>query len=182
MKIEDVPAVTVKSEHGMHQIQFPVTGTAPVKLEDGVQAQAIGFGGIFEGEVVEAAVILQDSWEVDESADRPLKMWWSAVQFQSISPRSNGMVRLLEKVFALPPSGDPMRAFFVAKIVSLGDDPKNMSSKPIHLKAFFGEADGVEQSELYVNIDLASKTLVLKEKDPEYRSALLKAMTEAAKK
>ena len=175
-----VPEVAISTSHGFKTISLGILKETPVDLGEGVPARALTFAGHYDGEVVECALIMQDSWEVDEpDGMRPISLWWSAVAFRRLSVGSDRMIRMLEKVFDLPTSGRRMRESVPVKVVSFGTDPATFRSKKLPLKAFFGEADGVEASELYVNIDLPNHRIELSEKDPEYRTGVVTALSDS---
>ena len=170
-----VPKVAIRSEHGFKTMTFGILKEMPLQLADNVSARAVNFAGRVDGEVIECALVVQDSWEIDQTPERPITLWWSAVSFERISVGSDRFLRLLEGVFEQPKTTLPMRDFVVAKVVSLGQDPKHIGSQRLSLKLFFGEMDGVEQSEMYLKIDLVKREIELSEKDPEYRNDILVA-------
>ena len=61
-----VPEVAIATSHGFKTISLGILKETPVDLGEGVPARALTFAGHYDGEVVECALIMQDSWEVDE--------------------------------------------------------------------------------------------------------------------
>ena len=60
--------------------------------------------------------------------------------------------------------------------ISLGGDPANPRSGPVMLKLFYESDVEDEEAELYLNIDAGKSRLVLAEKDPDYRKAVVLAL------
>ena len=67
-------------------------------------------------------------------------------------------------------------------VMSLAGDPRAPEQGPVKMKLFYEPAADDPQhdehyAEHYLNIDLAAKLIQFHEKDPEYRPAIIHALT-----
>jgi hypothetical protein len=61
----------------------------------------------------------------------------------------------------------------------LEGDPARVLSSPVRMKFFFHSSSEARYAEVFTNIDVQAGRLEFHEKDPSYRVALVRALTEA---
>jgi hypothetical protein len=102
---------------------------------------------------------------------------WGRIALQSIGAPTDALLRLLEQQFQCQTSSLPAAKRISCTAVLLADDPAEIETAEMHSKLFFdslAESDPDSYAELYFNFDVPARRAYLMEKDPEYRSALLK--------
>jgi hypothetical protein len=79
-------------------------------------------------------------------------------------------------VAVVPRTMGPVTEF---NALSLTRDPARVFDEPLDLKIFFGSHPdfGVPYSEAFLNFNVPAGTIQLHEKDPEYRGAIIEALT-----
>ncbi len=60
--------------------------------------------------------------------------------------------------------------------ITLAGDPRELSSVPVKIKLFVESEDEDRYTELYTNIDVQGRRLEIKEKDPDYRDPVMRAI------
>ena len=86
------------------------------------------------------------------------------------------LLQILDQLYATKLQPTTIRPTTAFTAISLGGEPSDLTKGPTKIKLFF-ESDAEDRyAELFTNIDLANGVLQIHEKDPEYRSALIKAL------
>ncbi|HEX3250279.1 MAG TPA: hypothetical protein VHS05_12685 [Pyrinomonadaceae bacterium] len=60
--------------------------------------------------------------------------------------------------------------------ISLGGDPRDLAKETVKIKLFFDSDEEDRYAELFTNIDLKARKLYIREKDEEYRAAIVRAL------
>jgi hypothetical protein len=60
--------------------------------------------------------------------------------------------------------------------IALEGDPRDLGKGPTRIKLFFEPEEEDGYAEVFTNVDLAARRLEVREKDPEYRLPLVKAL------
>jgi len=172
----DIPQVSVHSEmEGWYDLEFAILARAPAMDGDTKWGTLLKIGGVLNGQLVEWGLALPDEWEEAKmTPPPPMKSWAGLVLFGRVGPTSDSLIRALARIYQFPESELSARDEVGLDAVSIFDDPRPIGVKPIHLKVFVhGEKE--DYAEFYLNVDLRTGTVKLKEKDPEYRGAILRA-------
>jgi hypothetical protein len=144
-------------------------------LDDGSQIIRVlstneNFPGGFE-------IILGNSWQNSKmSKDLPMTIYKGVVTFRSIGTESDAFVRAIDRQYAtgLIPKNFREEVKFTG--LSLQGNPAKLSNGAVKIKLFF-EPDGEKgYAEIFANFELATNQFELNEKDPEYRTAIVKAL------
>lgn len=177
---DQLTTIEVTREIGFVNIAFKLDKIIVQKNDDGTKVFVIYFGGTYGEETVDAALALSSEWDEERSPDFPIPTYWSEIAIGAVNEQSHAFVRVLASAYDTPiaPNSQLLEAVN-AKIVSIGDKPIEISSQPTHLKVFFAKPFQDEYGEIYLNIDPVKKIVEWNEKDPEYRGAILKALTKA---
>lgn len=171
--------VSVASEsEGWFDVTFPILGTAP--FEDGGKrlGTILRIGGDWSGTSVEWGVLIPDEWkEAKMTPPPPMKSWATSVLLGRTGEKSDMLVRRLSETYQMPNGQLLAREEVELDAVSLFADPRPVGSKPIQLKVFLHSGAGTEYGEFYLNVDITAGRVQLKEKDPEYRRAVMNALS-----
>lgn len=173
-----LPAVIVESEaEGWYDLVFSILAQAPAMDGNKRWGTMLKIGGTFDGEPIELGLAIADEWEEAElTPPPPFKSWASPLLFGRLGDTSDRFVRVLAKVYRLPEPSLSAREGADLDAISLGEDPRPIGSKPVHLKVFVHGDREDDYGEFYLNVDWKAQVVKLKEKDPEYRAAILRAL------
>lgn len=97
---------------------------------------------------------------------------YSQITYRSVGATSDALAQALATLYKVPRSHAKLVSAATAEIAFLSADTNTMSGK-----VFFA-ADGPESdyAELYTNIDKQRRVLEIREKDPQFRKNVLKAL------
>ena len=136
--------------------------------------------GSINGKVVGFVVDLPPYWKAQLIPDTPISVYWGKGHIRSIGSESDAFLALLAREYALP---DPGRMIARVEITMIGLDsnPTDLRTTPARIKIFF-EAGGEDSyGEAYMNIDLGSRILEFRDKDPEYHQGILLSLAGASR-
>jgi hypothetical protein len=172
--------IAVTREIGFVNITFKLDKISVQTNDDGTKVFVLYFGGTYGNESVDAALALSSEWDEERSPDFPMPTYWSEIAIGAVNEQSHALVRVMASAYGMQVApNSQLQETVNAKIVSIGVKPIEISSQPTRLKIFFAKPLHDEYGEVYLNIDPAKKTVEWNEKDPEYRGAILKALTKA---
>ncbi|APV48832.1 hypothetical protein BWI17_03555 [Betaproteobacteria bacterium GR16-43] len=129
----------------------------------------------YKGKPVSFQVELGVKWEAMPGG--PVTMSMGTVTLRSRGAESDAFVQGLAELYGQPSAKLKMAPEVRFTALSLKGTPGDIAGKPLELKLFF-EGKG-PRAEAYGNIDIARGRFEFHEKDPEYRSALVAALTAA---
>jgi hypothetical protein len=86
----------------------------------------------------------------------------------------------MAKLYGIKHAGLRMLSEVRAEAVGLASDPQSIESKAIQMKLFFNSENEERYAEVFFNVDRSAQVVEIHEKDPEYRSNLIRALTERA--
>jgi hypothetical protein len=166
VSIDQLPDILLKTEEGFADITFRITDAR--QRRDGswrVVAKAR-----HRDRVVALAVVLEGDWHASRTRS------FGRVTYESLGPESDALVSVMSEVYQaeVKPATMSREVAFVG--ATLEGDPAELRSQPVKIKLFFESEKEERYAELYTNIDLPNKALVILEKDPEYRGPLLRAL------
>ena len=152
-------------------------------LVDFVEPAAGGFRivarGSFGGEIIGFAATVEPEWRADPiEGDRDHFFYWGRVTLQSIGAASDSFVSALAQLYGDPIGTPKMLATIPTEAVGLATDPRKLKSSPAKMKLFFHSGAATRYAEVFLNIDRASRVVEVHEKDPEYRSNVVRAFVE----
>ena len=110
--------------------------------------------------------------EVDNTAFEP-----NGATFYTIGQESDNLIRGISKLYSFP-TGNKFKNNISFYIFSLNQEQADLSKGYYKFKLFFDPSDELGlYSEVYLNVNIPENEVELREKDPEYRENLIKAMT-----
>ena len=99
------------------------------------------------------------------------------IVFRRLAEESDSLVACVADLYGVPAKPARMREEVRFTAWPLGGDPKQIRTEEVKFKAFFGDgANEKEYAELFVNIDVAKRKAEIREKDPDYRANVVKAL------
>ena len=168
------PEITADSEDGgFVDLGFAIRSRET--LPDG--SQVLHAYGVHHGREVGITIVLGTQWKAGSlGPDVPLVTYRGTVTYRSLGAPSDALLQILDQLYATKLQPTTIRPTTTFTAISLGGEPADLTKGPTKIKLFF-ESDAEDRyAELYTNIDLANGVLQIHEKDPEYRSALIKAL------
>lgn len=168
-----LPEITSEAEEGFVDLVFEITDSQ-IKPDGSASFHA---QGLHEGETVGLKVLLRPPWKEGTLGDN-ITTFQGIVLYQSTGPESDRLVRILDQLYqsSLAPkamASDPIQ--FTG--ITLAGDPRVIQSGPVKIKLFVESEDEKKYAELYTNIDVQNARLEIREKDPEYRGLVIRALT-----
>ncbi len=172
--VQPLPEITADSEDGSFvDLGFAIRSRE--SLPDG--SEALHAYGVYHGREVGITVVLGTSWKSGTlGTEVPLVTYTGTVTYHSLGAPSDALLQTLDQLYATKLQPTVIRPATTFAAISLGGEPANLTKGPVRIKLFFESDDEDRYAELYTNIDLANGVLQIHEKDPDYRSALIKAL------
>jgi hypothetical protein len=84
----------------------------------------------------------------------------------------------MARLYHVPDAPQRARSSVTATAAILQRTPRSGPLTSLQSKLFFNDGDEKRYAELYLNVDFATNTLELSEKDPEYRVNVINALAE----
>jgi hypothetical protein len=171
-------SIEVTREIGFVNVRFNLDQVRVQTNDDGTKVFVVYFGGTYGGESVDVAIALSSEWDEERTPGFPIPTYWSEIAIGVVNEESHALLRVLASVYESKiASNSQLRDTINARVVSIGVNPTDIDSRPTQLKVFFTKPFQEEYGEVYLNLDPLKKTVEWNEKDPEYRGAILKALT-----
>ena len=167
-----LPEISNPADTGWHDLTFRIQHVG--RLPDGTQL--VRAAGSHRGVPVAFAVLLGSAWKAG-SLGPNLPTYTGTVTVRSLGAPSNQLLRALDEIYGTRRHAQTMRPRTEFSVITLEGDPRRLSAGPVKLKLFFESDDGTQYAELYLNIDRGQSTLELAEKDPDYRAAIVRALS-----
>ena len=135
---------------------------------------------IHEGRKVGFAVTLGPEWKAQklEDIEQPSYLYWGETQLNSLGEESDLFIQTLDRLYETKVGAARMRHNVDFTTVSLEGDPRGLETEPVKMKLFFGTDPDELYAEFYLNCDVAQGRVEFHEKDPEYRRAVILALSQ----
>jgi hypothetical protein len=168
------PEITAESDDGgFVDLGFAIRSRET--LPDG--SQVLHAIGLHRGREVGMAVVLGNQWKAGSlGPDVPLVTYRGTVTYRSLGATSDALLQALDELYGTRLQPTIMRQSTTFTGISLGGEPADLMKGPVKIKLFLESDDEARYAELYTNIDVTNGILQIHEKDPEYRSAIIKAL------
>jgi hypothetical protein len=168
-----LPEIMSESEEGFYDLLFAITEHR--KLADG--AQTILASGLYKGSKVSLEIYLYPSWQsLPFDADVPLTTYRGNLSIRSIGAESDLLLRAIDEIYGTKQSPKAMNKATEFTGICLGGNPQELSKEIVKIKSFFDSNSANEYAEFFTNIDLNARKLYIREKDEEYRAAIVRAL------
>ena len=175
-KTASVPEITSESEEeDVHDLVFKLGDID--QLPDG--GQRFIATGTHRGNPVEVEVNLRPEWTADRMGDQTVYL--GSVAIRSLGAGSDSLLRAMDEIYETQLNPKRMAEATEFSAISLEGDPNHLRSGPVALKLFFESENEERYAEMYLNVDAVGSRVVLAEKDPDYRKAVVLALTSKVK-
>jgi len=169
-------SAVLRTEQGFLDIDLPITS---VKKVGGGTVRVTALGTV-EGELTGFAIDLHPDWKAQPLKDANASFYWGTGSYRSIGLESDRFVTLVAKHYGQSVSSDiKMLAEIPTDVVGLNDNPSMILSSPTRMKFCFHADTQARCAEVFINIDIEAGRLEFREKDPAFKAALVRALTEA---
>lgn len=168
------PEITADSEiAGFVDLAFAIHSKET--LPDG--AQALRAYGVHQGREVGISVVLGAHWKKGAlGPNAALTTYQGTVTYRSLGAPSDAFLQVLDQLYDTKLRPTTIRPDTTFTGISLAGEPADLMKGPARIKLFFESGAEDRYAELYTNIDLSKGLLQIHEKDPEYRSAIIRAL------
>ena len=110
----------------------------------------------------------------------PDHVYYEGVRFMRSGSESDRLMMVLAELYGLSHEQRQMVDRFAFTAIALHQDVVDMEVEPISIKLFGNDGDDMSEEvyfESFFRLDLPSKLVYWNEKDPEYREALINALS-----
>lgn len=167
------PEVTSETEEGFHDLLLFIEKHEV--LPGGTQS--IRASGVHRGKRVALEILLGPAWRAGSlGKDVPLTTYRGQVTYRSVGADSDALIRVLDELYGTKLKPTLMASETHFTCITLGGDPRDLRQGRVDAKLFFEAAGEGDYAELFTNIDLAAKSVEIREKDEEYRSPIVRAL------
>ena len=121
-------------------------------------------------------VLLRPPWKEGTLGD-DITTFQGRVYYESTGDESDRLVQILGELYQSTVRPRSMRKdemLFTG--ITLAGDPRSLATNPVKIKLFVESEDENRYTELYTNIDVQGRRLEIREKDPEYRDPVMRAI------
>jgi hypothetical protein len=172
VQLEESPEVTSESDEGYYDLLFFVEEHKV--LPDG--SQSIRVSGKHKGRQLGFELVLGSGWKSGSVAPEvPIVTYQGSVLYRSIGEDSDAFVQVLDELYGTKLNSKTMRKEIPFTAISLEGNPQDLAKGITKIKLFFEGDNEEEYAELFTNIHLSVRRLEFREKDEEYRPAIVKA-------
>ncbi len=162
--------ITTGTEDGFVDLSFAIHSHE--RLPDG--SEILSGYGTHHGREVGVAITLGTNWKPGKLG--PSVVYTGTVTYRSLGPPSDALIQALDELYSTKLQPTIMRPTTIFTAISLEGEPADLAKGPTKFKLFFESDSEDRYAEFYTNIDLANGVLQIREKDPDYRSPLVKAL------
>ncbi len=169
------PEVTSETDEGFQDLVFWLEEHE--KERDG--SHRIRASGTHKGKKVGFEILLAPKWS--EGMNTPITSRVGTVKYRAIGSDSDALVGVLDELYETKLSPKNMAKEIEFNAVTLEGHPRELANGPVKIKLFFEPESPDDYVELFTNIDLPARRVEVREKDMEYRPAVIKALQGATR-
>jgi hypothetical protein len=169
------PEITSETEEGSQDLVFALIARSGRTLG----GEVLRATGKHQRRLVSFEVRLGPAWKEGNFAGRITYQGTAAIV--SVGEESDALVRILDELYGtkLAPRSMNTETSFTA--ISLEGNPQELKAGAVKLKLFFEAEEEERYAESFLNIDVAKSRVYLLEKDPEYRTPIVLALSLSTK-
>ena len=172
-ELATAPEITAESEEGYYDLIFYIEEHK--QLPDG--SQTIRASGKHKGRPLGFELVLGPTWKSGSvTPDLPLVTHQGSITYRSTGADSDAFVEVLDELYDTKLNSRSMRKETPFTAISLEGDPSDLAQGIAKIKLFFESDKEDKYAELFTNIHLGARRLEFREKDEEYRSAIVQAL------
>ncbi len=164
------PEVTAELDEGFQDLVFWLEEHE----EQDNGTHRIRAAGTHKGKKVSFEILLSPKWTSGMTS--PITAHTGTVTYRTIGTDSDAFLSALDQLYETKLSPKTMTKEVEFNAVSLEGHPGELEKGPVKIKLFFEPENPDDYLELYTNIDLQACRVEVREKDMEYRPAVIKAL------
>lgn len=164
------PEITSEQEEDFVDLVFGVP-----RLSVKNNSQSVAVAGTLNGKSVGFTLELCPHWKAGRIGKIP--SYSGTVRITSTGEESDFFIQSLATLYGVESIASRMATTVEFAAISLKGNPSNLSNGPVKLKLFFEPENADGYAEAYANFDLAERKFYFNEKDQEYRSPILRALS-----
>jgi hypothetical protein len=135
---------------------------------------------LFEGQIVAFAITLGTTWEPLAEEGMAKSFYRGGAHIKSLGSQSDAFIRSLDQLYGTKIGASRMRDDIVFIAVSLEGHPLRLEAESLKLKLFFESETDDLCAEFYLNCDVNVQRVQFREKDTDFRRALVLALAQPA--
>jgi hypothetical protein len=174
MKNSKMPELTEESEEGFVDLSLKMEGLS--RDQDGTQR--FEARASHKGRIVAFAVALGTTWSPLEGT--PEEFYWGEARLISLGGESDAFIQVLDQLYETKAGTLRMADNIGFTAVSLEGHPDRLSVEPLKMKFFFESENDDLCAEFYLNCDTNINRVQFREKDTDFRAALILALAQNA--
>jgi hypothetical protein len=168
-----LPEITSESEEGFRDFVLAIEEYD--KLSDG--SQKLLASGTHNGKKVSIEIDLIAGWNSGApDPNVPIATFRGTVTYRSVGSESDLLLQVMDELYGTKQAPKAMSKATEFAAISLEGDPTNLAKGPVKIKLFFESDRDDAYAELFTNIDLRAQKVYIREKDEEYRTAIIRAL------
>jgi hypothetical protein len=169
-----LPPLKISGDDGWADLEFRLLGHE-MQGEDAFHLFCVG--AHHHGAPIAFNILWPTVWNFDppRGAPRGVFAYSAALALVNAQPLHESFLATLAELYELPAPRGGMANFTEVSAITLQGDPERVLDERVTLKLLFGAHDDstIPYAELYLTIDVPERLVELKEKDPEWRGAIL---------
>ena len=167
-----LPEITSEAVEGFVDLVFAITNSQ-VNPDGSASFHA---QGVHKGETVGLRVLLQPPWK-EGALGEDIVTFQGRVIYESTGMESDRLVQIMGELYRSSVRVRSMRKGPIPFTgITLEGQPRGLASAPVKIKLFVESDDEDGYGELYTNIDVPGRRLEIREKDPDYRDPVMRAL------
>jgi hypothetical protein len=172
-----LPALNVLRDGGWADLEFRLLGH---ETQDEGAFHLFCAGAHYKGTPVAFNILFPTIWNFDppRGAPRGVCAYSGAMALVNAQPLHRNFLETLAELWDVPAPLCGMANFTEVSAVTMQGDPELVFNERVSLKLLFGAPEGspVPYGELYLTLDVPNRIVEIKEKDPEWRAAIIDAL------
>lgn len=169
-----LPALKISGEGGWADLEFHLLGHE-MQDEDGFHLFCAA--AHHDGRPLAFNILWPTIWNFDPPRGAPRGVFShnGNIAFVNAQPLEKNFLEILAQLYDVPAPKHGMANFTEVSAVSMRGDPERVLNETVTLKLLFGahEESEIPYAEAYLTIDFPNRTVLLHEKDPEWRGAIV---------
>jgi len=165
-----IPELSAESEEGFVDLCFKMEGL----VRDRDDLQHFEVKALYKGRPVAFAVALGTTWSPLEGTPEPF--YCGEARLISLGDESDAFVQVLDELYETKVGALLMRDDVGFTAVSLEGHPLRLAVEPLKMKLFFEDESDDLCAEFYLNCDTNRCHVQLREKDTDFRRAVVLAL------
>lgn len=171
---ERVPETAAATDDEPRDLTFRVDGLA--RLPSG--EQRVRARGAIHDVDVELEIALAPRWRDVPVTGTDLHLAWGIIAFRRSGRLGDRFVRALDAVYETDLSAAAMRHRTPFTAVCMQGDPASLDAAPAEFKLLYDGGSARDYAELRLDIDVPHRRVELRETDPAYRAAIVRALAQ----